>query len=78
MGGISRRKEWTMNTNEALQTMDKKAEDQDYTVKQGVVWGNYSNREEAGVKVQSVTRTYENEQGDKLTLVFDAATGEIY
>lgn len=50
-----------MKTREAIQEMDTRATRQGYQITQGVVYGNYSNRKENGVKVQSVSRTYKME-----------------
>jgi len=67
-----------MTTREAVQRMTKMAEARGFQITQGVVYGNFSSCIENGVKVQSVTRTFENDAGEKLTLVFDGATGKIY
>lgn len=59
--------------------MDALATAQGFEITQGIVWGNYSNRKENGVKVQDIICTYEliiHER--KLTLSFDAALNEIY
>lgn len=48
-----------MRTREALEKMNELALNQGFEITQGPVYGNYSSRSEDGVKVQSVTRTYE-------------------
>lgn len=66
-----------MDEREALQEMNRIAEKQGYQVTQGPVYGLYSQREVGGVRVRDITRTYEKEDGSKLTIAYYAQSDEI-